>query len=78
MDGELPDGFRIVVPAMGKIANFDDLDPLRSEPGVVLQFIRKGDLFPEKVDMVVLPGSKSISTWGIARKRMGSADHGVR
>ncbi|MEO1142276.1 MAG: cobyric acid synthase CobQ, partial [Pseudomonadota bacterium] len=38
---------------------FDDLDPLKAEPGVALQFIRKGDPFPEKVDMIVLPGSKS-------------------
>ncbi len=59
LDGGLSDGFRIVVPAMGKIANFDDFDPLKAEPGVALQFIRKGDPFPDKVDMVVLPGSKS-------------------
>ncbi|MEM9277767.1 MAG: cobyric acid synthase [Pseudomonadota bacterium] len=59
LNGALPEGFRIVVPAMGKIANFDDLDPLKAEPGVALQFIRKGDPFPDKADMVVLPGSKS-------------------
>ncbi|MEM7216457.1 MAG: cobyric acid synthase [Pseudomonadota bacterium] len=59
LEGGLPDGFRIVVPAMGKIANFDDFDPLKAEPGVALQFIRKGDAFPDKIDMVVLPGSKS-------------------
>ena len=53
------EGFKIVVPAMGKIANFDDLDPLRAEEGVALQFIRKGDAFPSDADMVVLPGSKS-------------------
>ena len=57
--GELPQGFRVVVPAMGKIANFDDFDPLVSEPGVSVQFIRKGDAFPNQVDLVVLPGSKS-------------------
>ncbi len=59
LNGQLPEGFRVVVPAMGKIANFDDLDPLKAEPGVALQFIRKGDPFPKKVDMIVLPGSKS-------------------
>ena len=53
------DGFHIVVPAMGKIANFDDLDPLRAEPGVALKFIRKGDPFPTKCDLLILPGSKS-------------------
>lgn len=52
-------GFKIVVPAMGKIANFDDLDPFKAEQGVALEFIRKGDPFPADADMVVLPGSKS-------------------
>ena len=51
--------FKVVVPAMGRIANFDDLDPLVHEPGVSVEFIRKGDRFPEMVDLVVLPGSKS-------------------
>lgn len=51
--------FKIVVPAMGKIANFDDLDPLKTEDGVSIQFIRKGDSFPIDADMIVLPGSKS-------------------
>ena len=59
LDGGLPEGFRVVVPAMGKIANFDDIDPLKAEPGVSVQFIRRGDVFPENADMVVLPGSKS-------------------
>jgi len=59
MDRQTSQGFRIVVPAMGKIANFDDLDPLRAEPGVSLQFIRKGDRFPDDADMIILPGSKS-------------------
>ena len=59
MNGPLPEGFRVVVPALGKIANFDDLDPLASESGVSVQFIRKGDAFPDEFDMMVLPGSKA-------------------
>ncbi len=59
MSKQAQEGFKIVVPAMGKIANFDDLDPLRAEEGVALQFIRKGDAFPNDADMIVLPGSKS-------------------
>ncbi len=59
LEGGLPEGFRVVVPAMGKIANFDDFDPLKAEPGVSVQFIRRGDKFPAELDMVVLPGSKS-------------------
>ena len=41
MSKKTGDGFKVVVPAMGKIANFDDLDPFRAEKGVSLQFIRK-------------------------------------
>jgi len=52
-------GFKVVVPAMGRIANFDDLDPLKCEPGINLCFLRKGDRFPADADLVVLPGSKS-------------------
>lgn len=59
LEGGLQEGFKIVVPAMGKIANFDDLDPLKAEPGVALQFIRKGEAFPDDVDLIILPGSKS-------------------
>jgi len=52
-------GVRIVVPVLGKIANFDDLDPLKSEPDVDLIFVRKGQAFPENADLIILPGSKS-------------------
>ncbi len=62
MSKQVQQGFKIVVPAMGKIANFDDLDPLRAEKGVALQFIRKGDTFPDDADMIILPGSKSTIT----------------
>ena len=52
-------GMKIVVPVMGKIANFDDFDPLRAEPAVDLVFLRKGEVFPSDADMIILPGSKS-------------------
>ena len=51
--------FKIVVPTMGKIANFDDLDPLSAEPGINLVFLRKGETFPDDANLVILPGSKS-------------------
>ena len=51
--------FKIVVPTMGKIANFDDLDPLSAEPGINLVFLRKGEAFPDDANLVILPGSKS-------------------
>ncbi|WP_375459664.1 cobyric acid synthase [uncultured Enterovirga sp.] len=51
--------FRIGVPVIARIANFDDLDPLGQEPGVDLRFIRPGQALPGDLDLVILPGSKS-------------------
>jgi adenosylcobyric acid synthase len=53
------DGAIVVVPVLGRIANFDDLDPLRMEPGIRLVFVRPGEAWPERARLVVLPGSKA-------------------
>ncbi|MBL4929735.1 cobyric acid synthase [Fuscibacter oryzae] len=50
--------FRIAVPVLSRIANFDDLDPLAQEPGVTLTMVRAGEPLPD-CDLVILPGSKS-------------------
>ncbi len=50
--------FHIVVPRLPRIANFDDLDPLRLEPGVTLEIVELGRPLPS-ADLVVLPGSKA-------------------
>jgi len=60
----LADGFgagamKIVVPVISRIANFDDLDPLRLEPGVTLELVQPGSSLPGDADLVLLPGSKS-------------------
>ncbi|GAN90143.1 cobyric acid synthase CobQ [Gluconobacter frateurii M-2] len=52
------DGLRIVVPHLPTIANFDDLDPLKSDPGVSLDIIPPGRPLPI-CDLVILPGSKA-------------------
>jgi len=49
----------IAVPALARIANFDDLDPLGMEPKVKLVFVRPGQPIPANADVVILPGSKS-------------------
>ena len=49
----------IAVPMLPRIANFDDLDPLRAEPGVKVVFVPPGRRLPEEAVLVVLPGSKS-------------------
>ena len=51
-------GVRICVPVLPRISNFDDLDPLKLEPGVNLVMVRAGDPLPV-CDLVVLPGSKA-------------------
>ncbi len=50
---------RIAVPRLSRIANFDDLDPLRAEPEVSLQIIQPGHPLPGNADLIILPGSKS-------------------
>ena len=58
-DGLGNGGLKIVVPVISRIANFDDLDPLRLEPGVTLELIQPGTPLPGDADVVLLPGSKS-------------------
>jgi adenosylcobyric acid synthase len=48
----------IAVPLLPHVANFDDLDPLKSEPDVRLVFVRRGEPLPI-ADLVLLPGSKA-------------------
>ena len=49
----------IAVPVFRRIANFDDLDPLRGEPGVSLIMVPAGQPIPANADLVLLPGTKS-------------------
>ena len=50
---------RIAVLRFARIANFDDLDPLRAEPDVDLVIVEPGRALPGDADLVLLPGSKS-------------------
>jgi adenosylcobyric acid synthase len=52
-------GIKIVVPRLPRIANFDDLDPLRAEADVRVELIEPGHPLPADADLVLLPGSKS-------------------
>jgi adenosylcobyric acid synthase len=51
-------GYRIVVPRLPRISNFDDLDPLRLESGVSVEIVEPGRPLPYG-DLIVLPGSKA-------------------
>lgn len=50
---------KIAVPRLSRIANFDDLDPLASEPNVTIEFVEPGHALPADADLVFLPGTKS-------------------
>jgi adenosylcobyric acid synthase len=49
----------IAVPMLPRIANFDDLDPLRAEPGVSVVLVQPGEAFPADASLILMPGSKS-------------------
>ncbi len=51
--------FKIVVPVISRIANFDDLDPLKLEPSISVHFAAPGKPLPRDADLIFLPGSKS-------------------
>lgn len=51
--------FSVVVPLLPRIANFDDLDPLKAEPGIDVIFCPPNTPLPQGADLIILPGSKS-------------------
>jgi adenosylcobyric acid synthase len=50
---------KIAVPVLGRIANFDDFDPLNAEPQVELVFVPPGRKLPGDAGLIIVPGSKS-------------------
>ncbi|HEX3953018.1 MAG TPA: cobyric acid synthase, partial [Stellaceae bacterium] len=62
---------KIAVPVLPRIANFDDLDPLRAEPAVELIMVRSGRPLPRDADLIILPGSKATTADLAALRREG-------
>ncbi len=50
---------KICVLRLPRIANFDDLDPLRLETSVSVEFLNSGEAIPGDCTLVIIPGSKS-------------------
>ena len=63
--------FRIAVPRLPHIANFDDFDPLMAEPAVRLDMVAPGHPLPGDADLIILPGSKATVADLRAFKREG-------
>lgn len=49
----------IAVPILPRIANFDDLDPLKLDPAIRLIMVPPGRPLPAQADLIILPGSKA-------------------
>ena len=67
---------RVVAPRLARIANFDDLDPLRMEPAVDFAFVPPGAPLPRDADVVILPGTKS-TLGDLAFLRSQGWDHDI-
>ena len=50
---------KVAVPVLCRIANFDDLDPLKLEPCVDLVLVQPGEPIPGDAKLVIIPGTKS-------------------
>lgn len=50
---------KVAVPMLPRIANFDDLDPLKTETEVEVVMVPPGQSLPHDAGLVVLPGTKS-------------------
>jgi adenosylcobyric acid synthase len=69
------DAIVIAVPALRRIANFDDLDPLRAEPDVSLVIVGPGETIPVDADLILIPGSKAtIADLGFIREQGWDVD----
>jgi len=53
------EGVIVACPILPRIANFDDLDPLKLEPAVDLVMVPPGRPIPHDAALIVLPGSKA-------------------
>jgi len=58
-DARKPGRRKIACLALSRIANFDDLDPLKLELDVDLVMVRPGEAVPGDTTLVIIPGSKS-------------------
>jgi adenosylcobyric acid synthase len=68
---------KIAVLVLDRIANFDDFEPLRSEPDVDLIMVKAGGRVPEDAVLIIIPGSKSTIS-DLARLRANGWEEDIR
>ena len=67
--------YHIAVPILPRLANMDDLDPLRLDPRFRMTWVKPGTPLPLDADMVLLAGSKTtIADLAFFRKQQWEAD----
>ncbi len=59
LPGRVSGRLKIAVPILSRIANFDDFDPLKQEPGIELVMVPPGSPLPGDAALVILPGTKA-------------------
>lgn len=57
--GDATSRLRVIAPALPRISNATDCDPLRLHPQVAFRFVGPGEVIPP-ADLIVLPGSKAV------------------
>ncbi len=55
----MSEGLKTCVLRLPRIANFDDLDPIKLQPGMTVEFLNPGQPIPADAGLVIIPGSKS-------------------
>lgn len=50
---------KVIVPALPRISNHTDFDPLRLHPQIEFHYIKEGEVIPP-CDLIILPGSKNV------------------
>ncbi|MEM7078969.1 MAG: cobyric acid synthase [Pseudomonadota bacterium] len=67
---------KIVAPMFSRLANFDDVDPLRLDPAVSFEFIPPGQPLPRDAGAILLLGTKSTMA-DLAFLRAQGWDHDI-
>jgi adenosylcobyric acid synthase len=70
------DTLKIAAPMLSRMANFDDADPLKLEPGVSFQWVPPGQPIPRDSDVIILFGTKS-TLGDLAFLRAQGWDHDI-